>query len=209
MIKSVLYKIIEFLILFIILPISFAFDFALEIKMTAGLLGVIYSMLVLLIVERKTVKMMSNLNFKMFFKQTFFKLLVIAIITSAFVWITNKELLFNVLLNKPKLWLIILFIYSLFSVYPQELIYRTFYFQRYEQLFANKNVFILINAIVFSLAHLLFRNTLVLVLTFVGGLLFALTYNKTRSTLLVSIEHAIYGCWLFTVGMGDMLGFPA
>jgi len=27
--------------------------------------------------------------------------------------------------------------------------------------------------------------------------------------LLVSIEHAIYGCWLFTVGMGSMLGFPS
>jgi hypothetical protein len=25
---------------------------------------------------------------------------------------------------------------------------------------------------------------------------------------LVSIEHAIYGNWLFTVGMGEMLAFP-
>jgi hypothetical protein len=25
---------------------------------------------------------------------------------------------------------------------------------------------------------------------------------------LVSIEHAIYGNWLFTVGMGQMLAFP-
>jgi hypothetical protein len=54
-----------------------------------------------------------------------------------------------------------------------------------------------------------FKNTLVLFLTFLGGVLFALTYNKTRSTLLVSIEHAIYGSWLFTVGMGNMLGFPS
>ena len=48
-----------------------------------------------------------------------------------------------------------------------------------------------------------------MVLTFLGGLIFAITYYKTKSTLLVSIEHAIYGCWLFTVGMGDMLGFPS
>lgn len=61
----------------------------------------------------------------------------------------------------------------------------------------------------FSLGHIFFRNTLVLVLTFFGGLLFAITYSKTKSTLLVSIEHAIYGSWLFTVGMGDMLGFPS
>jgi len=48
-----------------------------------------------------------------------------------------------------------------------------------------------------------------MILTFVGGILFALTFQKTKSTLLVSIEHAIYGCWLFTVGMGEMLGFPS
>jgi membrane protease YdiL (CAAX protease family) len=49
----------------------------------------------------------------------------------------------------------------------------------------------------------------VLAFTFIGGILFAYTYQKTKSTLLVSIEHAIYGCWLFTVGMGTMLGFPS
>ena len=77
------------------------------------------------------------------------------------------------------------------------------------KLFTNKRLFIFINAILFALGHLFFRNTLVLFLTFLGGLLFAITFNKTNSTILVSIEHAIYGCWLFTVGMGEMLGFPA
>jgi len=125
------------------------------------------------------------------------------------VFFTNKEALFNVLINKPKLWILILFIYSSLSVYPQELIYRTFFFQRYNSLITNKTLFIFINATVFSLGHIFFRNTLVLILTFLGGLLFAITYSKTKSTLLVSIEHAIYGSWLFTVGMGDMLGFPS
>jgi membrane protease YdiL (CAAX protease family) len=69
-------------------------------------------------------------------------------------------------------------------------------------------LFILINAGLFSLAHLFFRNALVMLLTFLGGILFALTFKKTKSTLLVSIEHSIYGCWLFTVGMGEILGFP-
>nr|WP_284041157.1 CPBP family intramembrane glutamic endopeptidase [Jejuia spongiicola] len=102
-----------------------------------------------------------------------------------------------------------MFFYSFFSVYPQELIYRTFYFKRYHDIFKNKYLFIFINAIVFSLGHIFFKNSLVLALTFLGGLLFAFTFYKTKSTLMVSIEHAIYGCWLFTVGMGSMLGFPA
>jgi membrane protease YdiL (CAAX protease family) len=60
----------------------------------------------------------------------------------------------------------------------------------------------------FSWAHIFFKNSLVMILTFLGGILFAITFKKTQSTLLVSIEHAVYGCWLFTVGMGSMLGFP-
>jgi membrane protease YdiL (CAAX protease family) len=75
-------------------------------------------------------------------------------------------------------------------------------------LFQNEALFLFFNATLFSLAHLFFRNALVMFITFLGGLLFALTYKKTKSTLLVTIEHAIYGCWLFTVGMGEMLGFP-
>ena len=163
----------------------------------------------LLRVEKLQLKITPNLNWKPFFKKLSLKLLLIAFTTFLFVFFTEKEALFNVVINKPKLWVLILFIYSLFSVYPQELMYRTFFFQRYKELISNKSLFIFINATVFSLGHIFFRNTLVLVLTFFGGLLFAITYSKTKSTFLVSIEHAIYGSWLFTVGMGDMLGFPS
>ena len=76
-------------------------------------------------------------------------------------------------------------------------------------LFKNTKVLIFANAVFFAAAHLLFKNNLVLALTFLGGLIFAFSYYKTQSTLLVSIEHAIYGSWLFTVGMGSMLGFPS
>ena len=207
--KSTLYKLIEFFIVFIVIPISFALKYPGWIKMLIGILGFPYIIFVLLKLEKNKFKIGKNLNWKRFWKQTFFKLFVIVIITVAYVWFTNKDLLFNVLLNKPKLWLIILFVYSFFSVYPQELIYRTFYFQRYEILFKNRSTFIFVNAIVFSLAHMFFRNSLVLLLTFLGGIIFAVTFNKTRSTLLVSIEHAIYGSWLFTVGMGTMLAFPS
>lgn len=130
-------------------------------------------------------------------------------LTTAFVWLTNKELLFYVVLNKPLLWLFILFIYSFFSVYPQELLFRTFFFKRYKVLFKISIVLIFVNGFLVAIAHLLFKNTLVLVLTFLGGLMFAFSFNKNQSTLLVSIEHAVYGSWLFTVGMGNMLGFPS
>ncbi|WP_303315255.1 CPBP family intramembrane glutamic endopeptidase [Flavivirga abyssicola] len=207
--NTTIYKGIEFLIIFILLPISFAIDYSIKLKMGIGIIGFIYIIYVLLRVEKKQFKMAPNLKWRIFWKQTILKLAVIAILTTLFVWLTDSKLLFNVLINKPKLWLFILFIYSFFSVYPQEIIYRTFYFQRYKDLFKNEVLFIFVNAIIFSLGHIFFKNSLVIVLTFFGGVLFAITYKNTQSTLLVSLEHAIYGCWLFTVGMGGMLGFPA
>lgn len=207
--KSVLYKATEFFVIFILIPVSFAISYSPWVKLAIGIIGFAYIVYILLKVESEKFKIAKNLNWKQFFKQTLIKLLVIVSITTVFVWFTANEALFGVLLNKPKLWLFILFFYSFFSVYPQELIYRTFYFKRYHNIFKSKYLFIFINAIVFSLGHIFFNSTLVLVLTFLGGLLFAFTFNKTKSTLLVSIEHAIYGCWLFTVGMGSMLGFPA
>jgi CAAX protease family protein len=206
---STKYKLTEFLIIFIILPISFTQRFPVRIKLLIGVIGFLYIIFILLKIEDKKFKITPNINWKAFWKQTSIKFAIIAIITTAFVWFTNKDVLFNVILNKPKLWIVILFVYSFLSVYPQELIYRTFFFQRYYSFFKNPYLLLFVNAIVFSLGHIFFRNTLVLVLTFFGGLLFAFTFNKTKSTLLVSIEHAIYGCWLFTVGMGSMLGFPS
>jgi membrane protease YdiL (CAAX protease family) len=207
--KSVNYKLTEFFIIFIIFPISFALHYPWQLKLVFGVLGFFYIIYILLNIEKNRFKIAPNLNWKLFWKVTLLKLVLIAIITTLFVWLTDGGQLFEVLSNKPKLWIIILFVYSIFSVYPQELIYRTLYFQRYESLFKSKSLFIFVNAVVFSLAHMFFKNTLVLFLTFLGGILFALTYNKTRSTILVSIEHAIYGSWLFTVGMGSMLGFPS
>lgn len=207
--SSALYKLSEFFIIFIGIPVVFTFQFSTWVKLTIGIIGFIYIIIMLLRVEKLQLKITPNLNWKPFFKKLSLKLLLIAFTTFLFVFFTEKEALFNVVINKPKLWVLILFIYSLFSVYPQELMYRTFFFQRYKELISNKSLFIFINATVFSLGHIFFRNTLVLVLTFFGGLLFAITYSKTKSTFLVSIEHAIYGSWLFTVGMGDMLGFPS
>lgn len=206
--NSATYKSIEFLIIFILLPVSFTINYAIKLKMGLGIIGFLYIIYVLLRVEKKKFKVAPNLKWRIFWKQTIFKLVAIAILTTLFVWLTDSKSLFNVLLNKPKLWIFILFVYSFFSVYPQEIIYRTFYFQRYKGLFKNESLFVFVNAVIFSLGHIFFENNLVIIITFLGGLLFATTYKNTQSTLLVSIEHAVYGCWLFTVGMGGMLGFP-
>lgn len=207
--ESAKYKLIELLLIFVLIPVSYAIPYSPWVKLALGVFGFIYVIVVLLKVEKNKFEIAPNLRWNYFFRRILLQLSMIVIITSLYMWFVDRQNLFTVVLNKPTLWIMILFIYSFFSVYPQELIYRTFFFQRYQTLFKNEWLFIFVNATLFSLAHLFFRNTLVMIMTFLGGILFALTFKKTKSTLMVSIEHAIYGCWLFTVGMGSMLGFPS
>lgn len=206
--KTFYYKCIEFFVLFVVLPISFVVGTSQIVKMATGIIGFLYVVYVLLVVEGEKFRIAKNLKWILFWRDTLLKFSVIIALTTIFVNITDKEALFYVVLNKPKLWVSIIFVYTILSVYPQEIIFRTFFFKRYARFFRDKRLLILVNAILFSLAHLFYGNNFVLLITFLGGLLFAWTYVETKSTIMVSIEHAIYGCWLFTVGMGEMLGFP-
>ncbi|MDT0555034.1 CPBP family intramembrane glutamic endopeptidase [Patiriisocius hiemis] len=202
------YLLVEFFLLFILLPISFAYDYSFYLKGALTLIGFGYIIYILLKVEGISFRTTIEKKWGRFFKRIVIQFTVIALLTTLFVWYEDKSALFFVPKTNLLLFVIILGVYTFLSVWPQELIYRTFFFSRYEKLFQSKSLFIFINAIVFSLAHIFFRNTLVLILTFIGGILFGITFFRTRSTLLVSIEHALYGNWLFTVGMGQMLAFP-
>jgi membrane protease YdiL (CAAX protease family) len=94
-------------------------------------------------------------------------------------------------------------LYPVLSVYPQGIIYRSFLMHRYSPLFPSQWAMILVSAIAFAWLHIIFRNSLAIVLTFGGGLLFAWRYQSTNSLLTSSFEHALYGCWLFTLGLGQ------
>jgi membrane protease YdiL (CAAX protease family) len=202
------YKCLELFCFFILLPISFLLDSHFLFKGIPTILGFTY--ILIMLKKKGLLKMKFPIKeyWKPFLKEIMVKLGIIVIVTGMYVFLIAPDKLFSVLIKRPELWVIILFVYTFLSVWPQEIIYRTFFYERYEGLIKNKWLFIFINAILFSLAHLFLLSFLVQVLTFIGGLLFAYTYQKTKSTILVSIEHAIYGNWLFTVGMGEMLAFP-
>jgi uncharacterized protein len=102
------------------------------------------------------------------------------------------DTMFADLTNNRKL-LMMLILYPLLSAFPQELIFREFFFFRYERLFRRPEILIAINVILFSFAHIYFQNWIVIFFTLAGGLLFALTFLKTRSLLVVAIEHSLYG----------------
>jgi membrane protease YdiL (CAAX protease family) len=105
--------------------------------------------------------------------------------------------------ERTGLWLMVLVIYPLISVQAQEIIWRVFFFRRYAELFEGRaGLALLVNALLFAFAHNIFRNWLSIVLTFVGGLLFAWRYRRTGSYWTVAFEHSLYGDLIFTVGLG-------
>lgn len=101
-----------------------------------------------------------------------------------------------------RLWAFIMVFYPVVSVWPQEVIYRAFFFHRYRCVLPRPWMRIFASAAAFGFMHILFLNPIAPLLTFIGGVLFGHTYERSRSVLAVSIEHAIYGCWVFTVGLG-------
>jgi hypothetical protein len=104
----------------------------------------------------------------------------------------------------PGIWVGVLTVYPLLSVFPQELMYRTLFFHRYAALFSDRRLRLLVNALLFGCAHILVHRPLAVGLTIVAGGLFAVTWQRSRSLLLVALEHSLYGAFIFSAGVGGM-----
>jgi hypothetical protein len=110
--------------------------------------------------------------------------------------------LFSFPLERPWFWLLIMVLYPVLSVVPQELIFRSFFFRRYQPLFKKEWMMIAVSAFVFGFAHIVFHNTVSPTLSAIGGLMFASSYSQHRALKWAAIEHATYGCLVFTAGIG-------
>ena len=113
------------------------------------------------------------------------------------------QLEWSLVRQHPWFWAAVMVAYPVLSVYPQGLLYRAFFFERYAGLFPGKWAMVVASAAAFTFLHIVFRNSLAVWLTFAGGLLFAARYAETGSLATSSFEHALYGCFLFTVGLGQ------
>jgi len=114
-----------------------------------------------------------------------------------------SEMLFSLIRRAPLLWLAVVLFYPVFSVYPQELLYRAFFFHRYKPLFGEGTGMIAASAAVFGFVHIIFGNWVAIGLTAIGGVLFGWTYRKSGSLVLTCLEHALFGDFIFTIGIGD------
>ncbi len=130
------------------------------------------------------------------------RFVIAAPLLTVFTWLAAPDALFRFPLEMTRLWLGVMFLYPILSVWPQEIIYRSFIFKRYNGVIAHKYGLLVLSALSFGFVHILFENAIALVLSTLGGFLFARTYYQTKSLALVCFEHALYGCLIFTIGLG-------
>ena len=103
----------------------------------------------------------------------------------------------------PDLWLKIMILYPLISASTQEIMFRVFFFHRYRELFGRQTwLLVLASATLFAYAHIVFENWPAIWISFLGGLIFAWRYERTRSFWAVFIEHSLFGNLIFTIGFG-------
>jgi membrane protease YdiL (CAAX protease family) len=134
----------------------------------------------------------------------FVRFCLATVLLGCYVVIFEPDLLFDCPRKRTFTWAIVMILYPLLSVYPQGMTHRAFLFHRYRNLFKGWSM-VLASATAFSYMHIVFKNPLALLLTFAGGVLFAKTYKDTDSLITSSIEHTLYGNYLFTIGLGKYL----
>lgn len=141
------------------------------------------------------------------FWRVIMRFLAVAPFLALLAWLVVPEHFLDLPRHMPFLWLLIIVGYPLVSVYPQELLFRGFFFARYQALFDSETVTALASALLFAWMHIVFANVYAVLLSFIGGWLFASTYRQTRSLRLVCLEHALYGALIFTLGYGRLFIF--
>lgn len=105
--------------------------------------------------------------------------------------------------RNPGLMLMIAAFYPFVSALPQEIVFRPLFFRRYAPILPGRPLIaILLNAAVFSFAHLMYWNWVVAVLTFLGGLVFAWSYRMRGNFPEAVVAHSLAGIVLFAMGLG-------
>lgn len=116
----------------------------------------------------------------------------------------TAPLAFGMLIRQnPGLMLMIALLYPLLSALPQEVVFRPLFFRRYFVLLpAGPTAQIVLNASVFSFAHLMYWSWIVAAMTFSGGLVFAWVCAKRGNFPEAVVLHSVAGVIVFALGLG-------
>ncbi|WP_367646932.1 CPBP family intramembrane glutamic endopeptidase [Ruegeria arenilitoris] len=125
-----------------------------------------------------------------------------AAVCTVLVKATRPDAAFFLLIHRPEMLAFIWVGYPLLSALPQELLFRPLFYRRYHGILPTGRAADVLNAAIFSFAHLMYWSWIVAVMTFAGGLLFSWAYRKRGSFFYAVLLHAIAGNIIFAAGLG-------
>ncbi len=134
--------------------------------------------------------------------QVLFHFTVATPLLVAFSMVYEPESFFAFPRDHTGAWVAVMLLYPLLSVLPQEIIYRSFFFHRYEEWLGNTWMVLAVSAFSFGYMHAIFGNYVAIILSWFGGMIISRTYAQHRSLALACLEHSLYGCLVFTIGLG-------
>ncbi len=130
-----------------------------------------------------------------------FRVLIISMFMIIYSYYFLADHFLSLPIDKFKMWVLIIILYPFLSALPQEIIFRSFFFQRYNQIL-NKNNLIILNGLIFGILHVIYLNLIVILIATIGGILFAKNYYCNKSLFLVTLEHSLLGIVIFSIGFG-------
>jgi membrane protease YdiL (CAAX protease family) len=195
---------LEFAVLFVLIPLAFRFKpFAFPPIPALWILAAYCLYRLLNDHSFDRAKLWTPEVFPQYAPQVLTLFAAAVIVIGVAVYFLAPQLLFSFVRGKPAIWGLVMVLYPVLSVYPQGIVYRAFVFERYRPLFPNSFLMIAVSAVAFSFVHIIFRNPIAVGLTLLGGFIFAFRYQESGSLFTSSFEHALYGCFMFTIGLGE------
>ncbi len=142
-------------------------------------------------------------------KTVLVRFVVLAPVALLLTWLFVPQWLFAFPHQAPGTWAMVMVAYPFVSALPQEFVYRRYYFWRYQPLFGTERNLAWTSAVIFGAMHVIYDNPYTVVLATFGGALFTFTWLRSRRLWLTTLEHALYGNLIFTIGIGRLFYEPS
>ena len=191
---------LEFLFIYIIPPLVIIY---LKEKYLLYLFLFFFCSIAFILLKKEKKKSLKEFFGKIEFKSLKFNLLFFIFAIHIYALMIGLNSFYSMPIENIKLWIIIIIFYPIISVFPQEIIYRVLFVERYKKLFVSKKDYSqIVNTFIFTYSHIVFQNHHAIIISAIASPIFYYQYTK-KSFLNCFIIHSLGGYLIYTVGLGD------
>jgi hypothetical protein len=135
---------------------------------------------------------------------------ILALAAGIYAFVYEPDGAFKLMLEHPWFWMLIMILYPLLSVLPQEILFRVCLMDTLAPFPSSRNrqvwAAILGSAVLFGWAHVIYAGYTAMLSTCLAGLALGWNYHVNRSNpgalWPLLLEHSLYGQIVFTTGLG-------